>query len=1138
MKQVYCWSYTGERQTQKFRERYVNAILSQEIGWFDTCGAGELSTRVAELIGKIQDGTGRKVGDSIQYLAQIIGSYVVAFYLSWELTVVLIASFPLIAGAGAFMIGAVTEAQNQTLGQYAAAGGLATESLGAVRTVSALNAQPDVINKYRVFLFRAMQVGITKGLKVGLGNGGLFCACFFTYALGFWYGGKLVADSISDGCTGSGCPNGGKILSVFFCTIMGSMALGQIAPPMISFIAAKTAVRSVLDVINRKPLIDGLSKEGDTPETRPQGAIEIKDVNFSYPSRPNITVCRDYNLRIEPGESVALVGVSGCGKSTIINLLLRFYDPQSGVVSLDGHDIKKLNIRWLRNQIGYVGQEPILFAGTVADNISYGLPPELLGQTAELSVRDDVPDAAPTSAKLSKEELRARVVAAAKLANAHDFISDFPQDYDTDVGSNGTAMSGGQKQRIAIARALIKKPTILLLDEATSALDATSERVVQESIDALQRMKAQTTIIIAHRLSTIRNADKICLINQGQIAEMGTHDELIAKNGLYADLVRLQMSGHDDPTESASADTPDAPDDADVVPGPPGASPPLDDRKRATSQVSASGAVPGGSGQYNSVRDLEEPPKEGELSKEESKKAYSRIWAMIREHSGWLFVGCFGAAVFGGIFPSWGLMLAYSQNMFFLPDPADIRERAQLYACLYIMLGGVSLFSATGQFYGVAQVAERVSLKLRSGMFEALMRREIGFFDLEENSIGTLTTRLSDDSRVVNKAFGESLARQLQAFFTLAVGLILGFRASWKIALVVIAAFPINIIAGAIQMQTFAGQQYEGESFFLDSDVNSFFISFVLLLFIFEDENKPVATAGKSAPSTAVTKAAPAAVDKEGKALVPAKPAAGNASGGVVSGGHGAIISTAFTHMRTVSAFSMQHKVSEHYAQITNSLAMQRAQRAIVGGFGFGGAQGALFLTYALLFWYGATLIKKGEISFLQLMSSILTLMLGALGLGTALGDLGDQKVGIETAARIFKLIDDGAASPIDGLSVTGLRPSDKAVGRIELKDVNFRYPTRPDVRVCKGLNLTIEPGEMVAFVGPSGSGKSTVISLLLRFYDPASGFVCVDGHDIKEVNVRWLRAQIGYVGQEPCFLPAPCKTTSPRAASAASTSL
>jgi ATP-binding cassette subfamily B (MDR/TAP) protein 1 len=257
-------------------------------------------------------------------------------------------------------------------------------------------------------------------------------------------------------------------------------------------------------------------------------------------------------------------------------------------------------------------------------------------------------------------------------------------------------------------------------------------------------------------------------------------------------------------------------------------------------------------------------------------------------------------------------------------------------------------------------------------------------------------------------------------------------------------------------------------------------------------------------------------------AQTPGKPKAGEpekkagTSGGVVSGGHGAIISTAFTHMRTVSAFSMQHKVSEHYAKLTKAIAEDRAQRAIIGGFGFGGSQAALFLTYALLFWYGSTLIKSGEISFLQLMSAILTLMLGALGLGTALADIGDQKLGIQTADRIFQSIDNGAASPIDGLSVQGKFPTDRAVGRIELRDVNFRYPTRPDVQVCKGLNLTIEPGEMVAFVGPSGSGKSTVINLLLRFYDPLSGSVMIDGHDIKDLNVRWLRAQIGYVGQEP----------------------
>ena len=211
------------------------------------------------------------------------------------------------------MINAITAAQNEALGQYAAAGGLATESLSAVRTVSALNAQPDVISRYRVFLFKAMQVGITKGFNVGLGNGALFCACFFTYALGFWYGGNLVANDIARGCSGN-CLSGGTILSVFFCTIMGSMALGQMAPPLTAFTSARAAVRTLLDVVNRAPLIDGLSHEGQRPEERTQGAIEIRDINFCYPSRPNITVCRDYSLKVAPGESVALVGASGCGK--------------------------------------------------------------------------------------------------------------------------------------------------------------------------------------------------------------------------------------------------------------------------------------------------------------------------------------------------------------------------------------------------------------------------------------------------------------------------------------------------------------------------------------------------------------------------------------------------------------------------------------------------------------------------------------------------------------------------------------------------------------------------------------------------------------------------------------------------------
>jgi len=219
--------------------------------------------------------------------------------------------------------------------------------------------QADVISKYRIYLHKAMSMGISKGFKVGLGNAGVFASFFLTYALGFWYGGKLVAEDMDNGCflksNTDDCMTGGKVLATFFSIVMGSFAIGQMMPPLSAFTAAKAAVAPMMEVIEREPLIDGLSTSGHVPSNPARGSIQLKDVMFSYPSRPHIKTCNGFNLDIKSGETVALVGASGCGKSTIINLLLRFYDPSSGEILLDGNPLKELNLRWLRAVCSYVG---------------------------------------------------------------------------------------------------------------------------------------------------------------------------------------------------------------------------------------------------------------------------------------------------------------------------------------------------------------------------------------------------------------------------------------------------------------------------------------------------------------------------------------------------------------------------------------------------------------------------------------------------------------------------------------------------------------------------------------------------------------------------------------------------------------
>jgi ATP-binding cassette subfamily B (MDR/TAP) protein 1 len=378
----------------------------------------------------------------------------------------------------------------------------------------------------------------------------------------------------------------------------------------------------------------------------------------------------------------------------VINLLLRFYDPQQGEIKLDGTNIKDLNIKWLRSQIGYVGQEPVLFAGSIAENILYGLDPDILENKLAIFDNDNTdsstkPNQQQQQQKQRKQQhrkwkdypqsLKDKIIAATTLASCHEFISNFSEGYDTDVGSNGLSMSGGQKQRIAIARALVKRPAVLLLDEATSALDASSEKLVQESIDALQKNHAQTTIVIAHRLSTIKNADKIAVVEAGVIVEIGSHTDLIRKNGRYADLVGLQMSSQEDSHNNQDKDNTYLVNKANNA-------------SAATAAAAAGGAI---EGDISIVKDptndtsVDAPDstatKEAtETQNKADKETLYKIWRIILNYPLWVFAACIGAAIFGAIFPIWGLILAKTQTMFYTTDTDQMRADSLMLVVYFV----------------------------------------------------------------------------------------------------------------------------------------------------------------------------------------------------------------------------------------------------------------------------------------------------------------------------------------------------------------------------------------------------------------------------------------------------------------------
>eukprot|EP00978_Attheya_sp_CCMP212_P034494 scaffold144716_cov61-Attheya_sp.AAC.2 len=535
--------------TISMKTKWFDALLRQDLAYYDIKDVSGTASIITSNGAKYRRGVGRKLGEGVQFTVTAIGGAGYAFYASWKTSLVILAIVPVMAASTLFLIKATQSQTSRANKSYGEAGSIAYYAVSDVRTVFSLNACRTMVDKFCAATERAFRATTSQLVWIGLGNGAVMGSFILSYLALTLFGAYLLYDAVSDtGCDPSGSVEGADTCSVSGMDVFGAllgisfagMGIPQVSNALEAFTGARAASYPAIVSMNRKIesetdaapessvangnsvhiplppyLIDSSSDSGLKPQTT-EGVIEFRDVSFTYPSRPDSTIFKNFSLKIEAGKTVALVGPSGSGKSSVIQLIERFYDPSYGSVLLDGTDIRDLNVKWLREQVGLVSQEPALFARSIKENIAYGCP----GVTDE------------------------QIVAAATMANAHNFISSFSKGYDTQVGDKGSQMSGGQKQRIAIARILIKNPKILLLDEATSALDSESESIVQQALDDLLESGNRTTIVVAHRLSTVRNADSIAVVSDGQVVEQGNHDELMDLKGHYYKLVQAQTGPH------------------------------------------------------------------------------------------------------------------------------------------------------------------------------------------------------------------------------------------------------------------------------------------------------------------------------------------------------------------------------------------------------------------------------------------------------------------------------------------------------------------------------------------------------------------------------------------------------------------
>mmetsp|Transcript_119838 Transcript_119838/g.310922 ORF Transcript_119838/g.310922 Transcript_119838/m.310922 type:complete len:1613 (+) Transcript_119838:118-4956(+) len=1019
---VYLCTFASDRMLVQIKTAVFRKLLQQGPAWHDVNNGAEMSARFSEDAWAFKEAHGEALINTVRAATLFISAMVLSFRKDWQLALIMAIAFPVIAATAAICISTLSEIAAASGKLYAKAGGAAEAALRLIRTVSAFNGQHRTLQAYARKLDAAKSHGVQMGFMTGLNTGIIIGMICFTMSISMYCGSSWVLEDYDHECWVSdppfgNCRTGGSLMSTMSTMLWGfAMGLGTLALGLEIISRGRAATHRLFDIIDQ-PLVIDLS--GGEVLDSVEGNIAFDSVKFSYPSRLSAVALNGVSLQVPAGTTAAFVGPSGSGKSTLVSVLLRFYDPQEGAVTLDGHDIRFLQVAWLRSCMALVEQEPVLFACSIEENIAFGY-------TGEARLQD--------------------VERAARAANAHDFVSSLPKKYQTEVGERGAQLSGGQKQRIAIARALVRNPAVLLLDEATSALDTESERIVQDALDKLLQAKQRTTLVIAHRLTTVQAADQIYVLQDGHLMEQGKHAELIAKSdSVYASLTKAQLAAADPEGTGKLADA----DTHDALETMPSASP----TQSAPMLTGATSPQIAGKSTNDATGRLSPAAEDAESKPEPRHVPLVRLWALSRPEYGLYAFGILFTLVLAFQFPLLFARLTQLMNLFNSPpvvfntetgawvpdfDESEVRAGTGVLCLTMQVIGVLMIVCSCLQSWAFSKAGEALTTRLRVASLEAMIRQDMAWFD--STTSGALSTSLATEVPAIRNLLGSGLAPLLQGTLVVTVSFSCALIFSWRFTLCIMGVVPL-LVLGAVAFQKAVERRAEEAS---------------------------------------------------------------------------SLVTESLGNVKTVSAFGLQEKLLGRFSDILAAASKKETLNRLMNGMGTGLSSAAIFLIYAFAVLFGTRFVDQGVMAPDKVTLCFFMMIAGVGNLAELVRWAERSTEGRAAANRVFELID--RSSLIDPLSPSGHKPP-HVQGRIEFRDVHFWYPTRPDVRVFQGFTLTIEPNTTTALVGQSGQGKSTVVGLLQRFYDPQQGTVTLDGHDLKVLNLAWLRSQLSLVQQEPAMM-------------------